>query len=107
MPAPVRLSVRGSLVRGPQRAEIYLSSEDMAAAVGLSPARLARLVQLGLIESTDAGGRRFTAAAAARLRRMLRLQRDLGVNLDSAAIIVDLVERLEELEREQTRHRGR
>jgi hypothetical protein len=37
----------------------------------------------------------FSAATASRLRRMLRLHRDLGVNLTGAAIIVDLVERLE------------
>jgi DNA-binding transcriptional MerR regulator len=107
MPAPVRLSVRESLVVGPRRAEIYLSLEEMAAAVGLSPARLERLVQLGLVESTGLDPRRFTAAAASRLRRMLRLKRDLGVNLDGAAVIVDLVERLDELERELTRRRAR
>jgi MerR HTH family regulatory protein len=37
----------------------------------------------------------FSAATATRLRRMLRLHRDLGVNITGAAIIVDLVERLE------------
>ena len=107
MPAPFRLPVRESLVAGPRRAEIYLSLEEMAAAGGLSPARLERLVQLGLVESTGLGPRRFTAAAASRLRRMLRLRRDLGVNLDGAAVIVDLVERLDELERELTRRRAR
>jgi chaperone modulatory protein CbpM len=107
MPAPVRLSVRQPLVLGPRRSEIYLSLEETAAAAGLSPARLARLVQLGFVEPADAGRRRFTAATAARLRRMRRLQRDLGVNLEGAAIIVDLVERLDELDRELTRRRAR
>jgi hypothetical protein len=37
---------------------------------------------------------------------MLRLRRDLGVNLGGAAIIVDLVEQLEALERELTHRRG-
>jgi MerR HTH family regulatory protein len=37
---------------------------------------------------------------------MLRLRRDLHVNLDGAAIIVDLVEQLEGLERELARRRG-
>jgi chaperone modulatory protein CbpM len=106
MPAPVRKSVREILVSGPSRAEIYLSLEEMAAAVGLSPARLERLVQVGLVDTTGADSRQFTAAAAARLRRMLRLQRDLDVNLEAAAIIVELVERLDELERELTRRRA-
>jgi DNA-binding transcriptional MerR regulator len=107
MPAPVRLSIRQALVPGPRRAEIYLSLDEMAAAVGLSPARLERLAHLGLVETTGAGTRQFTAATAARLRRMLRLQRDLGVNLEGAAVIADLVERLDELERELTRRRLR
>jgi hypothetical protein len=37
----------------------------------------------------------FSAAMASRLRRMLRLHRDLGVNFTGAAIIVDLLERRE------------
>jgi DNA-binding transcriptional MerR regulator len=85
-----------------------VSGEDLAAAAGVSAATLARLVGLGLLEptafSTDERGRTapvFSAATAARLRRMLRLRRDLGVNLTGAAIIVDLVERLERVEARQ------
>jgi hypothetical protein len=37
---------------------------------------------------------------------MLRLHADLGVNFTGAAIIVDLLERLESLEAELTRLRG-
>jgi len=107
MTTPVRIAVRERLLPGPRQAEVYLSLEETAAAVGLSPVRLARLVHLGVVEPTEAGGRRFTAATAARLRRMLRLQRDLGVNLDGAAVIVDLVERVEELDRELRRLRAR
>jgi len=35
-----------------------------------------------------------------RLRRMARLRRDLGVNFAGAAVIVDLVDRIEELNRD-------
>jgi MerR family transcriptional regulator/heat shock protein HspR len=56
------------------------------------------LVHLGLIELDVPGTREFTADTAARLRRMLRLRRDLRVNLTGAAIIVDLLERVERLE---------
>jgi hypothetical protein len=72
----------------------------------ISPARLARLVRLGLVEPTAPGTGRFTVATAAWLRRMLRLNADLGLNFTGAAIIVDLLERLESLEAELTRLRG-
>jgi chaperone modulatory protein CbpM len=77
------------------RTEILLSHADLARAAGITAARLTRLVQLGVVEPEPAHGRDFSAAAALRLRRMLRLERDLGVDLESAAIMLDLLERLE------------
>jgi len=88
-----------SLVRTALRAEARLSPEELAAAAGIRATRLRRLVELGLLEPAGPGTNEFTAAAAERLRRMLRLHRDLGVNLAGAAIIADLLERLAELER--------
>jgi chaperone modulatory protein CbpM len=97
---PPRTPFKASIVEAARRAESYLSSEELAAAAGISSATLARLVRLGLVEpmalrGNDRGLPVFSAATASRLRRMLRLHRDLGVNLTGAAIIVDLVERLE------------
>jgi DNA-binding transcriptional MerR regulator len=86
--------------------DIYLTIDELATAAGLSAARVERLVRVGLVDATRPGPSPFTAATAARLRRMLRLRRDLGVNLGGAAIIVDLVEQLEALERELTHRRG-
>jgi chaperone modulatory protein CbpM len=73
-----------------------LTSIEMARVAGVSVATLARLVRAGVVEPDVAGG--FTVANALRLRRMLRLHADLRVNLLGAAIIVDLMERLERLE---------
>jgi hypothetical protein len=86
-----------STVRAPERGEVQLTADDLAAVAGLRRATLDRLVRAGLVEEIAPGSGRFTAAAAARLRRMLRLRADLGVNLVGAAIIVDLVERLERM----------
>ena len=80
------------------RTEVYLSFEQLAEAVGLSQLDLGRLVRVGLVEPVAQGTLAFTADTPARLRRMLRLHRDLGVNLMGAAIIVDLLERVEQLE---------
>lgn len=106
---PLALSIAGV----PLCAEAHLSVEDLAAAAGLSPGRLARLVRLGLVEplaprAIESGQPLvFTAATALRLRRMLRLRADLGVSLMGAAIIVDLLERLDRAETQVAALRGR
>jgi MerR family transcriptional regulator/heat shock protein HspR len=50
---------------------------------------------LGVIE---ASGRGFACEVTLRVRRFVRLQRDLGVNVEGAAVIVDLLDRIEALE---------
>jgi MerR family transcriptional regulator, heat shock protein HspR len=85
---------------------VRLTGEELAAATGIRPATLARLVRLGLVEPVAPGAGEFPAATVGRLRRMLRLRADLGVNLTGAAIIVDLLERLERAEGELGRLRA-
>jgi chaperone modulatory protein CbpM len=96
---PPRTRAGAPSVEASPRAEAYLSGEELAHAVGISVTTLGRLMSLGLVEPAASayghGAPRFSAATARRLRRMLRLHRDLGVNFTGAAIIVDLVERLE------------
>jgi DNA-binding transcriptional MerR regulator len=95
-----------SAARVPPPAEIQLSLGDLATACGLSTPRVRLLVQLGLVEPEPGTRDRFSSATAARLRRMLRLRDDLGVNLAGAVIIVDLMERLERLDAELRRLSG-
>jgi chaperone modulatory protein CbpM len=95
MSTPARTARTASIVGAPRPREARLSGEELAAAAGVTPSRLARLVRIGLVEPTTPGSNEFSASTAVRLKRMLRLQRDLGVNLVGAAIIVDLVERFD------------
>lgn len=95
-----------TIVRNVLRSELHLSSVELAAVAGISLASLDHLVRLGLVEPERPGSSEFTAATAARLRRMLRLHDQLGVNLAGAAVIVDLLERLERLDAELVRERG-
>jgi len=98
---------RVSAVAVRPRVEVTLTAGQLATAAGVSRARLAQLVRLGIVETSSPGASTFTAASAARLRRMLRLRADLGVNLVGAAIVVDLLERLEHLEAALMRRHGR
>ena len=84
----------------PREVELLLSIDELALSVGISRTRLARLVALGVVDPIEPDPPRFTPATAIRLRGMLRLHRDLGVNMVGAAIILELVERLERMQSE-------
>jgi len=81
------------------RAEILFTYEELAVAAGIRPTVLARLIRLGVVEPVRPESPEFTADTLARVRRMLRLHAQLGVNFTGAAIIIDLLERLKRLER--------
>jgi len=66
------------------------------------PELILSYVEYGLIEPV---GRRgtvllFEVAAVARVRTIQRLRNDLGVNLPGVGVILELLERIRELERE-------
>jgi hypothetical protein len=106
MRTPSRTPFHTTVTGAPLRGEVRLTRDELAAAAGITPGRLARLIRLGLVEPVAPEPLEFTAATALRLRRMLRLHGDLGVNWVGASIILDLLERLERLESELARHRG-
>ena len=58
------------------------------------------LVEQGILEPAGRRGRHwcFPASSLRRTRITLHLQRDLGVNLAGAALVLDLLERVEELD---------
>jgi chaperone modulatory protein CbpM len=78
--------------------------EVVAETVGARRSLVARLARQGLLETleSEAGEPLLPRRAVVQLRRMQRLRRDLGVNFIGAAIILDLVGRIEQLNREMT-----
>ena len=79
-----------------------LTFDVVAETVGARRSLIVRLVQKGLIETLDSGTEEpmVPRRAVVQLRRMQRLRRDLGVNFAGAAVILDLVGRIEQLNRE-------
>jgi hypothetical protein len=79
--------------------------DALARAAGLHPALVRRVLALGAVE--PAGGTRaaplFAADAPARLARVIRLRRDLGLNYAGAVLACELLARIERLERPWTR----
>jgi hypothetical protein len=72
-----------------------LSRQEVAVRCGVDEAFVEQLVRLGVIEPS---GRGFACEVTLRVRRFVRLQRDLDVNFEGAAVIVDLLDRIEALE---------
>jgi chaperone modulatory protein CbpM len=87
-----------------------LSCEVVAETLGARRSLIVRLARQGLIETLESGADEplLPRRAVVQLRRMQRLRRDLGVNFAGAAVILDLVGRIEQLHRElaEIRKRG-
>jgi MerR HTH family regulatory protein len=79
-----------------------LTSETVAEIVGTHQSLVLRLARNGLLEtiSSETGEPLLPRRTIMTLRRMQRLRRDLGVNFAGASIILDLVGRIERLNRE-------
>lgn len=59
-----------------------------------------RLVDIGLLEPEGRGGEPlFDAAAVIRVRKALRLKRDLELNFNAVALVMELLDRIDHLER--------
>ena len=77
----------------------YESSEEMFPLTSLefNPDLLKTLEELGIITLYQ---EHISSSELRRLKRLLRLKSRLGVNIMGAAIILDLLDRIEELEAE-------
>lgn len=79
-----------------------LTCEVVAERVGARRSLVVRLARAGLIETleNESSEPLLPRHVVVKLRRMQRLRRDLGVNFIGAAVILDLVKRIELLNRE-------
>ena len=79
--------------------------ERLAQRAGLSPGMLRRCVELGLIEpaAREMSTLLFDPVVLPRVRKIARLHRSLGVNLAGVGVILDLLDRIQVLRRQQHR----
>ena len=94
--------VSGARIPGaPLRAHrVRLDLDAFSAAAQLHPDHVRRLVALGLIDADvdTAGHYRLAPSELARVARIERLRRDLGVTYAATGVVLDLLDRIEELE---------
>jgi hypothetical protein len=84
-----------------------LSFAEAAARCGVHVTLVERLVRVGVLEPHPEHPSYLPPETTLRLRKMVRLNRDLGVNWEGAALIVELLERVEQLEDELAARRGK
>ena len=90
-------------------ANSLLTLEDLADAAAVPRKRVEKFVGVGLLEASTQtrSGPLFPASCVERLRRIQRLRRDLGINLQGIAVVLDMRDRIETLQQETRRLRGR
>lgn len=76
-----------------------LTLHEIALRCGVEQSFVEQLVEFGIIEGQVLEGQ-YAGEVTLRVQRCVRLQRDLGVNLEGTAVIVELLERIESLEHE-------
>ena len=81
--------------------EVEFTVEDLCRSCMLPSDHVVALVQEGVLEvqGKDATQWRFRISSFRRVRTAMSLQRDLGVNLAGAALALELLDRIAELER--------
>jgi len=81
--------------------QVRLSLEELCEICDLSAEAIVDMIDEGLLEPQGRrpGEWRFRCYEVRRVQVALRLQQDLRVNLPGAALIIDLLEELEELRR--------
>jgi MerR family transcriptional regulator, heat shock protein HspR len=88
------------------RSSSSYSERETAAASHMGIGALRHLRAVGLIEGGETGGElRYSEEEVTQLRRIRRLQRDLGVNLAEVEVILLLLKRLEAVHQELERER--
>ena len=85
-----------------------VTCDVVAESIGTRRSLVVRLARQGLIETLESKTSEplLPRRAVVQLRRMQRLRRDLGVNFNGAAVILDLVKRIEEMSKELKEIRG-
>ena len=80
--------------------------DTYARLTGVHPELIRRLVALGLLETTrDAGGDLwFDPSQVRAMARIQRLHNGLSLNYCALGLVIDLLDRIEQLERMQRRH---
>ncbi len=95
------------MLRRPPFQAGLLTPAELARQAGVHPELLARMVDLGLIEPEQCSPEvLFAPTAVADVCRALRLRNELGINWAGVGLVMDLLERIAQLESELARYKN-
>ena len=80
--------------------EEWLTLTQLCTLCNAPSGQILELVEEGVLTGSSAGTQRFAGSSLRRAKLAVRLQRDLGVNTAGVALVIELLERIEALERE-------
>jgi len=81
---------------------------DIATRTGVDVTFVERLVDLGVLTvHPGASGRVFSCEVTLRVGKLVRLQRDLDLNPEGAALVIELLDRIDQLEARLRHYEGR
>lgn len=92
---------REEIVEGMLEEDVLFSLEELCRSCSLLPEQLLEIVDEGIIEPVDyqqtTTSWQFAGNSVVRVRTVIRLQRDLGVNLAGAALAMELLDEIKAL----------
>jgi DNA-binding transcriptional MerR regulator len=99
MPTYFPLVARQSTSR--RRYSYFLPISEVARLADIPSELVSRLVDFGLLDPVETRPEPlFEVTAVLHLRRIMRIHRDLGVNWAGIGVVMDLITKIEDLERE-------
>lgn len=88
---------KGTLVVKDPMEDSYLTIQEICVICHLSEPDVQVFIEHAIVQPDTSNERRFTLRELQRLQKALRLERDLHVNHEGAAVILNLLDELEEL----------
>ena len=105
---PVRFEVVRYQYECRPLSESLLSLKELSGVAGVHPEMIRSFMKWGLLEPECTEPEvMFSYEAVCRLRRILRLRNDLGINFSGVGVVLDLLDRIDSLEQEVIRLRNR
>ena len=78
--------------------ELTLTIDELSGACSVARERIVELLELGVFDEHADTGERLSGEALRRARLALRLQHDLELNAAGAALVIELLDRIDALE---------